>query len=734
MFARFPGSIALLLFVAVLAGGSVQAQNGKAFLKEAEQFREQQKLTEALEKYTFAIRTDSGLVKAYQGRAEVYVLLERKADAASDLRRVAALDPSEPEHAAKAALAYLDLGDAAQARMLSDKALAISPKNLPALQASVRASLALGDLDRAARDADAALAVKGTTDTYYLHGLVRMAQHDYRTAETDLERVIEWNYLYEDAYVALAEVQLKLHDEYTGPTMQLRTLDKAVERTTTALELNPRSTSALFTRSKAYAHQKEYAKAIDDISKVIANGRTDAEVYFQRASYYHGYGQQQNAVNDLNRVLQERPKDVSALLLRAQCREANVDLEGAIADLDAAQKILSEDPTTNAGTLQDLKVRRQKAADALFEMNRESDPPIITVEEPYRSGDKVQVSAVLDRVKVTGHVRDRNLLKGIRVNGMDAEFTKEDKDPEFYALLPISTSTERIEVEAVDVYDNIAASGFAIERTEGIAPELVLLLPTPTGDRQLSVQAGKTDIFLEGRAKDASVIRAITVDGINASFIPDTASTEFSIKLPIEGKDRITLRAEDQYGNATEHTYALLRRAPEPVVLVTPTKPAPEKPTANPVPASPPVASSATGTTWVIFIENTNYKYFPALQGPTGDVQKMQKAFSKYNVQKTITKKNLSKEQTERFFNIELRDLVRTNKVNTILVWYAGHGRASGGKSYWVPVDGRKDDIYSFYNYTGLKGLMQNYSESVNNTLVVSDAAGADPSFYELTR
>ncbi|MBK8338736.1 MAG: tetratricopeptide repeat protein [Flavobacteriales bacterium] len=734
MCATLRRSITLSLLLASFAWGHLQAQSGKAFLKEAEQLRADQKLTEALEKYTFAIRTDSGLMKAYQGRAEVYGLLERNADAASDLRRVAALDPSEPEHAAKAALAYLDLGDAAQARILSDKALAIAPKNLPALQASVRASLALGDMDRAARDADAALGVKGTTDTYYLHGLVRMAQHDYRTAETDLERVIEWNYLYEDAYVALAEVQLKLHDEYTGPTMQLRTLDKAVERTTTALELNPRSTAALFTRSKAYAHQKEFAKAIEDISKVIANGRTDADVYFQRAGYYHGFGQQQNAVNDLNRVLQERPKDVSALLLRSKCREANVDLEGAIADMDAAQKILNEDPATNAGALQDLKERRQKAADALFEMNRESDPPIITVEEPYRSGDKVQVSAVLDRVKVTGHVRDRNLLKGIRVNGVDAEFTKEDKDPEFYALVPISATAERIEVEAVDVYDNIAASGFAIERTEGIAPELVLLLPTPSGDRQLSVQAGKTDIFLEGRASDASVIRAITVDGMNASFIPDTMSTEFSIKLPIEGKERIALRAEDQFGNATELIYALTRRVPEPVAVVSPPKSQQEKPANVPTPVPATTAPSATGTTWVIFIENTTYKYFPALQGPTGDVQKMQKAFGKYNVQKTINKKNLSKQQLDRFFSTELRDLVRTNKVNTILVWYAGHGRASGGKSYWVPVDGRKDDIYSFYNYTGLKGLMQNYSESVNNTLVVSDAAGADPSFYELTR
>ena len=113
---------------------------------------------------------------------------------------------------------------------------------------------------------------------------------------------------------------------------------------------------------------------------------------------------------------------------------------------------------------------------------------------------------------------------------------------------------------------------------------------------------------------------------------------------------------------------------------------------------------------------------------------KMQRSFANYSVQRTIQKKNLSKEQLERFFNVELRDLVRTNKVNTLLVWYAGHGRTQGGKAYWVPVDGRKDDVYSYFNYGSLKVQMQNYSETVGSTLVVSDAAGTDPSFYELTR
>ena len=138
------------------------------------------------------------------------------------------------------------------------------------------------------------------------------------------------------------------------------------------------------------------------------------------------------------------------------------------------------------------------------------------------------------------------------------------------------------------------------------------------------------------------------------------------------------------------------------------------------------------GTAWIVYIENGNYKNLPAL--PNLGMDKMRKAFSKYQAQRTIVKKNLSKTDLERFFNIELRDLVRSGQVNTLLVWYEGHGRSQGGKAYWIPVDGKGDDIYSFYNYGPLKGLMENYSESIKTTLVVSDAAGNDPSFYELTR
>ncbi|HEX2617325.1 MAG TPA: tetratricopeptide repeat protein, partial [Flavobacteriales bacterium] len=702
----------LLVVLGLSFATAASAQSGKAFFKEGEKLRMEQQLDQALEKYNLAIQVEPGLLKAYQARADVYELLGKKGECAADRKKVAELDPSDPSDAAAAARAYVDAGDPTTAASLCDQALKVDPKNMDALQAKVRICLAQGNLDCASSTADAALAQKATTDTYYLHGLARMATRDYRTAEFDLDKVIEWNYLYEPAYVALAETQLKLYEQYTGTTMQMRTLDKAVEKCTRALELNPQSTDALFTRSKAYAQQKEYAKAIDDISKCVALGREDAPVYYQRALYYHGFGQHQNAVNDLNKVLLNDPKNVRFLLLRAECRESNLDLDGAIKDLDVAQKLMEGDAAFTPEVKKELAQRRERIAAQKFEQDRESDAPVITVVEPYRKADVVQVSSALARVKVTGHVRDKSTLKSIRVQDEEADFPKDEKDPEFFITVPLRADAKEITVLAMDVYDNVSSVTLKVERTEGVAPSLVLTSPKVGADKVVTVSAGKDDLFLEGRATDASGIRSVTVDGVFASFAPDTISTDFSIKLPIKGKDRFTVRAEDQFGNSTEVQCSIQRKVEAPVVAAV-----------NPKPAE----KSATGTTWVVYIENSSYKTFPT-QGNAPDGDKMRKAFSKYAVQRTITRKNLSKQQLERFFNIELRDMVRSEQVNTVLVWYEGQGRSAAGKTYWVPVDAKKDDIYTYYNYGPLKNLVENYSESVRYALVLSGAAGNDPS------
>lgn len=715
-----PSMRSWVLSVLLLAPLCTVAQGGKAFVKEAEAALKLNDLERARERYTLAIEVDPRLTKAYLGRAEVARLQGDKAQMASDLHRVAELDPAEPEHAAQAAAAFLEIDSVRSALALCEQALRVNAKHMGALQVQVRAALAANDLDLATSASDKALAVKATTDTYFLHGLVRYATKDLATAEFDLDKVIEWNYLYEPAYVASAEVQLALYERYSGNTMQMRTLEKAIARCTRALELNPQSTDALFVRSKAYALQKEYAKAIDDVSRCIALGREDRAVLEQRARYYHGFGQHQNAVNDLNKALLVGPVDAELHLLRATCREANLDMEGALKDLGTALQLMEQEGAVSSERKREVEESRKRIDARIFEMNREADAPVITILEPFRKEGRAQVSSSLTYVKVSGYVRDKNLLKAITVNGTAADFTSEEKDPQFVVSVELDRDAQEIVVQATDIYDNFSSEVLLVERTEGIAPSIAITLPKPSGDRELTITAGKDDLFVEGRVTDASTIRLIAVNGINASYAPDKLDPDFSIKLNVNGKDQVVVRAEDQFGNASEAAYRLVRSAP--VVAQRTSAPAGSS------------APNAAGTTWVVHIDNGNYRNFPALQTGPADLARMQKAFANYNVQRTITKKNLTKEQMDRLFNIELRDLARTNKVNTILVWFSGHGRTLGGKAYWIPVDGRKDDIYSYFNYGSLKAQMQNYSESVTNTVVVSDAAGSDASFYELTR
>ncbi|MBL7951046.1 MAG: hypothetical protein JNM62_04945 [Flavobacteriales bacterium] len=720
-------SIRTLAIILLCWSSAVQAQGGKAFLKEGDAFRKEGQLEKALEKYDLAVSVDPKLVKAFQARAEVNEMLGKKQEVARDRKHIALLVPEEATFAATAAMAYLEIDSPAVARRMAEIALTTDAKNMLALQAKTRACLKLGDLDCATAASDAAINLKGTTDTYYLHGLVRTATRDYETAEADLDRVIEWNHLYEPAYVAQAEVQLLRYERYSAPTMQMRTLEKAIEKCRLALELNPQSTDALFWRSKAYAYQKEYAKAIDDISRCMALGRTDRAVYYQRALYYHGFGQHQNAVNDLNKILVENPKDVPVLLLRAECKEANLDMEGALKDLETAQKAMQGDVAYGVEDRKRIEEARTRIAHQVFEMNRESDAPRLTVVEPFSKDSVALVSASLNYLKVTGHILDKSLLKAITVNGATAEYDREEKDPQFFANVPWGPNDKEIVVQAVDVYDNLTSVVLKVERSEGVPPTIALTSPSVGDDRVVSIEAGKESVFVEGKVSDGSPIRLIAVNGVNASYAPDQMNPDFSIKVEVKDKDRFTVRAEDQFGNSTDQVFTLVRRTAAVAVV-------PPKTTSSTTVATPTPSSSRTGTTWIIHIENSNYRNFPAVQSSGSEASKMQKAFANYSVSKTINKKNLTKEQLDRFFNIELRDLVRTNKVSTILVWYSGHGKSVGGKAYWVPIDARKDDIYSYFNYGSLKAQMQNYSESVDKTVVVSDAAGSDASFYELTR
>ncbi|MDA3821969.1 MAG: caspase family protein [Bacteroidales bacterium] len=140
------------------------------------------------------------------------------------------------------------------------------------------------------------------------------------------------------------------------------------------------------------------------------------------------------------------------------------------------------------------------------------------------------------------------------------------------------------------------------------------------------------------------------------------------------------------------------------------------------------------GKTWAIFIENSNYESFASLEGPTKDITLMKTALAKYQVHNFIHKKNMTKQQMERFFSIELRDLLKSNRVTSIMVWYAGHGKFVNETGYWIPTDAQRDDEFTYFNVNALKASMQSYPELVTHTLVITDACESGPSFYQAMR
>jgi hypothetical protein len=144
--------------------------------------------------------------------------------------------------------------------------------------------------------------------------------------------------------------------------------------------------------------------------------------------------------------------------------------------------------------------------------------------------------------------------------------------------------------------------------------------------------------------------------------------------------------------------------------------------------------AEAAGQTWVVFIENSSYKTFASINGPSKDVDILTKAFSGYAIDKIIHKKDLTKAQMEKFFSVELKALLAEKKVSSILLWYAGHGKLINGTGYWIPIDAIRDDEKTYYSTSFVKTSLITACKDITHTLVVTDACDAGPSFYEAMR
>jgi len=672
-------------FILIISLSSVQSQSAKKYYAAAEKFEQANNLKDAILNYGEAIKLDPNYEKAYAARALCYEKNNQAAEAVEDYKKLQVFDPKNKELYYNAGRLLFDLKKYQDADQMFRKALERDKEYQEVIDLEIKTLYTIRDYTYGLTVTQYALDLKKTAVNYYHHAVMFDSLKNYVEAEKEYKNSKYYDSKYIPAYVGLAMVQLKLNK-----------LNDAAATCETAITKDANNTDIYWARSYLYAAKNDYQNALNDITKVILKSPTILNFQF-RAHVYSKLGQHQNAANDYTQALNLDKNNIASYLNRAAAYEAAGNYKSAIADYNTAAKLGTGDAKIEGI----IKEARKK----IFDLSRENNKPEIFVTGPsVPSGNVIKIIADKDEASIKGYIKDVSQIKSISVNSIAAEFPKDSLNPEFNVKINGLLKTNEIILLATDVYENTQNLVLKIERTEANKPVIALETPAASFDNEIFLENNSPDLYIQGKVKDESLISSIKIDGVAASYSVTSLNPTFSSQISIANKNKITVTVVDANGNETVQEFTLNRSGAE-------------------------SSSSPMGNTWVIFIENSKYQHFASLDGPAKDIMLMKSALAGYKITKILHKKDMTKYDMEKFFSIELRDQVKNANINSIMIWYAGHGKFVSPTGYWVPVDGKIDDEFSYFGINNLKAAMQSYSSKLLHTLVITDACESGPTF-----
>lgn len=695
-------SKAIFGFLAVISlGCTIQysvAQSAKEYYKSGVKFKEELRCTDAIANFSRAIEADTSLFDAYINRAFCYDEQKKYAEAVADYLKALKLKPGRTELYAKAGEDYLKLEKYKEAleAFLKIKSEEVMPQ-------IIFSKLKLHDYDSALFDCNAAIEenkskhilhfYKGwACDSTENHTLVAVSSYqkavDLLYSETEYRRTNKINPVYMEYFQKLANAQTKISR-----------LPEAFVNYNTAVLLDPANATLYCQRGTAYALNANFPEAMNDFNKSIAIDNMQANTFYQRGLVYMKIEQFQNAVNDFNKAIAMSENNPAYYQSRGEALVGTTKFKEAIKDYQAAIAL--------KGDKKYIDVLINDTEKKLFEKNRESNSPDITFNPSVYDGRfmKIPFDAKL-MYELIGKIKDESKIETIKVDGQDAVFEPEQLNPEFSSVINNVQNKQQITVEVTDVYGNTNKETYNVIRVESDAPLVTLTKPEIGADKNIYPDDTLTyKLYVEGKVADESKISTIVINGKFASFSQTELNPVFSANIDIANIDSVKIIITDTYGNEAVNTYPINWKGVS-------------EEQSNPM-----------GRTWVVFVENANYENFLSLDGPTNDVSLMKAALANYRIDKVITKRDMTKERIERYFSIELRDEVKKNRVTTLIIWYAGHGILHKDNGYWIPVDAKKDDEYTYFLISNLKGYLTTYSNMIH-LLVISDACETGPAFY----
>lgn len=688
----------IFLFITIIALASVCAysQNGKKFYKAGNKFLETNKFEDAISQYSSAIDIEPSNPVFYIARGRAYGELFRYEDAKNDFEKAIVFSPKNVDAYVRLGAALNKLGRYSEALVKLNRATGIDKRNKSAYPEKVITLKNLEKYELALKASDTALIlIKDDPGNYYWRGIIYSELNNDFSAKKEFDKAIakDKSKRYFEPRLALAKILLKSGDS-----------KGAMEQCNEILRIDDKDTAAYTMRSKVYKANLDFPNAINDISKNILIDKTNPQFFLVRGQYYQEFNQHRDAINDFTQHLSLNPKNYKAYFDRAKSYEAIREFEKAMEDYQKIATLMENDPETYRANklLDDAKAK-------LYDLKREEIAPEISVINPVIVSDSLEMRGTSNNLLISGKVRDESPIKSFTINNEKINLNSKNGALDFLTEIDV-TGVDKIKIVAVDDYDNEKSVSYFIKRTEINRPRVIIIAPYASEDKKLFPDKNTQTLFIQGKIADESKIKSIFIDGVSGSYNALERNPAFTAFVDILNKDRITIEAEDIYGNKVSDEYMIVRDGN----IISETNP--------------------MGNTWVIFIENSDYENFASLEGPTKDVELMTRALSNYQISQIVIKKNMTKEQMENYFTIELRDLIKANQIKSLLVWYSGHGKIVQEVGHWIPVDAQLDKESTYFKLSVLRASMESYQNYLTHTLIVTDACETGPGFYQAMR
>ncbi len=692
----------LFLIFSLFLPGQVSAQSAKSYAKEAKELMQAQKFEAAAQKYTAALQLNPKEDEWLSSRAFCLAKLKKYKEAIEDFKGAMAINPKNVDYCESAGECLFLAGEyAACMEMFARVSTQYYVVSESAVERIAESRIYLKDFDGAINQSNEAINDFKDNETFYF----------FRAAAYDSLKNYQAALLSYQNAVNLLSAQSKGKNS-TGNSRMLKYLkslarvqlilfqnEECRKSIKTALAIQPSDSYLILLRARVNAEEKAFETSLEDYNTYLRTDSSMAVVFYERAVILKRLGQFINAAKDLSVIIRQNDTAASAYELRAKCYEDIGNFRQALRDFKkfketskASQKVRAE----NALKRIEAKV---------YESEKESAPPVLKILSPDVIASDMSVSKSTTYLSVKGIVEDQSLIKSLSADGVEAEFSKDSLNPSFRLVINV-TDKEEISFRISDIYLNVTSIKYKFSRAEKKAPEIKLFIPMSNINPEIFHDPSQNPLLkLSGKVIDESFITQIVVNGFQVNFDARQINPDFNFDLKLSTRDSVKISVTDEYGNKSVFRYAVNAKE------------------------AASIRNNPMGRTWLVFVENSDYLDFEKLDGPSKDAESIKSAIANYRFDNIITKRNQSLQALDKFFRIELRDLIKQQQVNSVMIWFAGHGKFLHGSGYWIPSDARKNEEASYFPISNLRGYLENYGAQLKHILIVSDACESGDAF-----